>query len=252
MWKKWICHSVMLVSICSFALVHGEWIAEDAFWEQDADSFEVLKSAEYTSMKDKMKTTLAGTWCSEEKMHLLMDFVLLYKPQMCVEIGAGMGSSALPIAAALNYVGEGKLYAVDAWSNEIAVQHMLPNDPNRVWWETVDMGQLRGICEHFLASSNLDVSCTLVAGSSEHAVNLFDEIDFLHIDGDYTDVGSLQDVELYLPKVKAGGHILLSNLFIMVNGKQPKLSSFCKLLETCDIVCGIERDNAVLFKKRAE
>jgi hypothetical protein len=72
----------------------------------------------------------------------------------------------------------------------------------------------------------------------------------LHLDGDYSEKGSMQDVELYLPRVKSGGYVLLSNLFTMVKGKAPKMKSFTALFDTCEMVCEIERDNAVLFRKR--
>jgi hypothetical protein len=56
-------------------------------------------------------------------------------------------------------------------------------------------------------------------------------------------------VEKYLPLVKSEGYILVSNLFIMVNGQQPKMKSFCSLFDECELIGSIENDNAVLFKK---
>lgn len=59
-----------------------------------------------------------------------MDVVYTTRPGVCVEIGAFTGSSVLPVAATLKYLGAGKIFAIDAWSNEEAVRYLSPNDPN--------------------------------------------------------------------------------------------------------------------------
>ncbi|MES2200314.1 MAG: class I SAM-dependent methyltransferase [Chlamydiota bacterium] len=208
-----------------------------------------LNNANYQNLKNKVIRDLKGSWCSEEKTNLLMDLVLLTKPDICVEIGAWTGSSILPVGATLQFLKKGKVYAIDAWSNQIATQYWQDTDPNKAWWSTVDMKAIRKTYHNLIKSWNLKANCVEIWASSENAVSKFDTIDFLHLDGDYSEEGSLKDVELYLPKVKSGGYVLLSNLFVMIRTKQPKLKSFSVLLEECEIVCEIERDNAILFRK---
>ena len=208
-----------------------------------------LQGINYLNLKSEIIGELKGSWCSDEKANLIMDFIILTKPKVCVEIGAWTGSSVLAIATALRYLNQGILYAVDAWSNDIAIQYWDDKDPNKSWWSTVDMTCIRKIFQELIFAKGLKKSCMEIALPSEEAIGFFSEIDFLHLDGDYSEKGSLQDVELYLPKVKSGGYILLSRLFTMINGKQPKLKSFLRLLKECEIVCEIERDNAILLRK---
>lgn len=208
-----------------------------------------LENTDYKNLKNKVFVALKGSWCSEEKANLIMDLVLLEKPKVCVEIGACTGSSILPIGAVLQFNKQGTVYAIDAWSNQVATQYWADTDPNKTWWSTVDMKAVHRAFRNLLKTWNLKKYCQEIALPSEDAISKLDTIDFLHLDGDYSEIGSMKDVELYLPKVKSGGYILLSNLFIMINGKQPKLKSFITLMEDCEIVCEIERDNAILFKK---
>ena len=141
------------------------------------------------------------------------------------------------------------------WGMEIDVYDMNGDylgliDGKTFTWARVDM---KGIYDQFIQMENeWDIwsFCLPIRSPSSIAVNQVNNIDFLHLDGDYTAIGSLQDVQLYLPKVKSGGYVLLSNLFTMVKGKQPKLKSFLTLFDSCEIVAEIERDNAILFRKK--
>lgn len=226
--------------------VFADWSPEDI---EDADVTKV-QDTKYQSLKASILYGLKGSWCSEEKTHLLMDLVVLTKPKICVEIGACTGSSVLPVAAALKFLGSGKVYAIDAWSNQIATRYWDDQDPNKPWWSTVDMKAVQQSYKNLLKAWKVEEVCTTLAAPSENAVKKFNHnIDFLHLDGDYSEKGSMADLENYLPHVKEGGYILLSNFFVMVNGKQPKVKCFKKLVSECEIVAEIERDNAILFRK---
>ncbi len=236
--------------LCSLFLLNSsitlaEW---DPEFIENVDA-STLDNIDYQNLKSKVLTALKGSWCSEEKTNLIMDLILLTKPEVCVEIGACTGSSTLPIGAALQFLKKGQVFAIDAWSNKIATQYWDDTDPNKTWWSTVDMNAVHNTYHNLITTWDLKKYCKEIWDSSENAVSFVNNIDFLHLDGDYSEIGSLKDVELYLPKVKEGGYILLSNLFIMINAKQPKLKSFSTLLEECEIICEIERDNAILFRK---
>lgn len=205
--------------------------------------------SDFVALKLKVKQHLQHSWCSEEKVELLMDLTYILQPQICVEIGAFTGSSVLPVAATLDYVGQGTIYAIDAWSNEVAIQHLAPEDPNRNWWSTVDMGVIRHSFDHLMGSWGLLAVCHPIAQSSEEALPLIPEIDFLHLDGDFSEVGALYDAEHYVAKVKSGGYVLLSNVYHMVKNKQPKLKALNYLFETCEYITDVDRDNTVLFRK---
>lgn len=252
---------------CAYADWDPEWCLtnEDLGVSEEVDSFEedpesvieerrrealsAIERPHFRSLKESTVRYLKGSWCSEEKTRLMMDLICLTKPKLCVEIGVFSGSSMVPIAATLDYLEEGIVVGVDAWSNAIAVRNMDYDDPNRPWWGWVDMESAHQTFFTRLWEHALYNYWDEIKASSEEAAQYFDEIDFLHLDGDYTEKGSLQDVRLYLPKVKRGGFILLSNVFVMVKGKAPKMKAFAELFDACEMICEVDRDNVVLFRK---
>jgi hypothetical protein len=210
-----------------------------------------LQETDYLILKSSVTDYLQGSWCSKDKAELLMDLVLLTKPKFCVEIGVFTGSSLLPVAAALKYNKQGKIYAIDAWSNEVAIRHMSETDPNRSWWSLLDMSTIKGQFERMLVEWRVKKNCEILSLTSKDAVEkIHMPIDYLHIDGDYAASAFLEDIDLYVPKVKKGGYILLSNLFLTVHNRQPKRSGFNELLKQSDVISVIDDGNTVLLRKK--
>lgn len=231
-----------------FSSLCADWDPEYCLSEYDTS---VLNDPVFQDLKQTMVQQLAGSpWCSPAKIYLLMDLVYVTKPEVCVEVGVYIGATILPVATTLKYLQSGMIFAVDAWSNAIAIQNMDWDDPNRSGWGSVDLETAYLAFLKKLSSRSLNSFCTVLRCPADTAV-LFveDEIDFLHLDGDHTEKSSLQDVALYLPKVKKGGYILLSNLFIMVKGKALKMKAFSQLFNACEMICEVDRDNTVLFRK---
>ncbi len=243
--KIFVMKIFLLSSLWIFTLF-GEWDPEYCFPDDDLG---ILEDVLYKNLKSDIIFFLKGSWCSVEKAELLMDLIYVTKPAVCVEIGAFSGSTVLPVAATLKYLQHGTVIAIDPWSNAIATQNMDFNDPNRPWWSTVNMDGIYAEFVSKLARWKVIENCTIFRSTSETAANFIQEIDFLHLDGDYSEKGSLKDVELYLPKVKPGGYILLSNLFLMVHNKAPKMKCFSELFDACEMISEIDKDNAVLFRK---
>lgn len=241
--------ATLFVTILACAIhLNADWDPAKVFDEEI--NLSALQQEEYIELKKNVMKSLTNSWCSKEKTHLLMDLTLITQPEICVEIGAFTGASVLPVAAVLKKLNHGEIYAIDAWSNEEAVKYMEDNDPNKAWWSTLNMKSIYDAIQSMVQTWALTHCCQLIKSPSREAVNQIDQIDFLHLDGNYSEFVSLQDVNLYVPKVKSGGYILLSNLFTMVNGKQPKIKAFCALLESSEMVAEIERENAILFRKR--
>lgn len=179
----------------------------------------------------------------------MMDLVFFTRPQVCVEIGAFTGSSVLPVAMTLKYLGHGNVYAIDAWTNNEAVKNISVNDPNYEWWSNVDMQNIKNQFYMLLNAWSLRSYCSVIHAPSEIAVDQIPEIDFLHLDGNFSEEGSLLDVQLFLPKVKSGGYILLSNVYAFVDGKRTKMSSMWRIFDECEIICEIDNNNTALFRK---
>ena len=205
-------------------------------------AFEGLKNRVYENIKDG--------WCSEEKAKLIMDCIICNHPKTCVEIGSFTGSTSLPILASLKYLNHGHAYLIDAWSNQEAIKGLDQDDPNTAWWSTLNMQSVKNQLLHMLSTWELNSYATVIHASSSQASANIPPIDFLHLDGNFSEEGALLDVQLYLPKVNSGGYILISNILVMIGGKPPKMKSLWPLFETCEIVTEIESGNAILFRKK--
>lgn len=203
---------------------------------------------QFQALKNRVIKYLENSWCSAKKAELLMDLIFAIHPEVCVEVGVFSGSSVLPVAATLNYLKTGCIYAIDAWSNLAAVQHMSINDPNYSWWAQVNMNDAKNKFTTLIDQWKLNSCCSVIHAASEIAISQIPEIDFLHLDGNFCEEGALMDVELFLPRVKPGGYVLLSNLFQVIDNKLTKMSSMWRLFDECEIICEID-NNTALFRK---
>ena len=206
-----------------------------------------LPDARFQELKGRVIKHLANSWCSAQKAEMMMDVVFAIRPQVCVEIGVFNGSSVLPVAATLRHLNAGCIYAIDAWSNNEAIKHMPATDPNFGWWSQVNMDNAKNKFTSLIKEWNLQSCCCVIHETSEFAVQRIPEIDFLHLDGNFCEEDALMDVEIFLPRVKSGGYILLSNLFQVVDNQHTKMSSMWKLFDECEII--YEIDNSALFRK---
>lgn len=205
---------------------------------------------QFNELKTSVFSYLSNSWVTQEKAELIIDLIVLTQPQVCVDIGSFIGSSALPMAAALKYVNSGKVYLVDAWSNQEAVKDISSEDPNYHWWSTLDMQHIKGQCLSMIRQWSLEPYCQVIHAPSEQAVHQIGQIDFLHLDGNFSEKGSLLDATLYLPKVKSGGYILLSNAFMTIDHVLTKMATMWFLYYECELVAEIENSNVMLFRKQ--
>ncbi len=207
-------------------------------------------SPEFARLEKKIVDFLKTSWCSEEKAKLILEYVVVNRPKVCVEIGVFTGSSTLPLLAGLQYVNHGFAYVIDAWSNKEAIQGLPQNDPNTVWWGSLDMEAVKNQFLHTMNQWSLSSYFQVLHMSSQEALTQLPEIDFLHLDGNFSEEGALLDTQLYLPKVVPKGHILISNVLTMIGNKPTKMKALWPLFEQCEIVCEIENGNAFLFRKK--
>lgn len=152
-------------------------------------------------------------WCSEEKAQLMMDLIKENQCTLCVEIGVFSGRSLLPIAKALQYLGKGSLFAIDAWDSKEAVRGFNPGEPSYTWWKELNFTQLHRQSKALIKKKGLSACCTLIQARSVDSAELFEEgsIDFLHLDGNHGEEGAFEDLCSYFPKVREGGFILLND-----------------------------------------
>ena len=201
-------------------------------------------------LEQKVLNCVKGSWCSEDKARLIFELVVATKPEICVEIGAFTGSATVPMLAGLKYLKNGRAYVIDAWSNQEAIKGLPEEDLNTQWWAQLDMNSVKNQFNQTMAQWSFTNLFQVLEMSSKDAVSKIPHIDFLHIDGNFSEDGSLVDSQLYIPKVASGGYILLSNALVMIAQKPTKMKALGPLFDQCDIVYEIENGNGLLFKKK--
>jgi predicted O-methyltransferase YrrM len=160
-----------------------------------------------------------------------------YALRTYLEIGVYRGRSLLPVAALFKQLGDGVATGVDPYSFEAAEQHdteLFPESAAKVvsgWNRGMDwdalyaevLARIRdfGVADHcrIIRASSAEAAASVPAGS----------IDLLHIDGNHDRAAVLFDVETYLPKVRAGGFVVLDDAWWpSVQDARQVVASRCK------------------------
>lgn len=227
----------------------AEWYA-DCLSLNDEYDLSALQDPALLSLETRIVEHLTNSWCTEQKARLLLEVVVLTTPAVCVEIGAFTGSCTLPMAAGLSYLQHGHAHIIDAWSNAEAVRGLPPDDVNTVWWSGLDMAAVKGQFTQMLHDWQLTHVCDVLPEPSRDAVSKVPSIDFLHLDGNFSEQGARLDSELYLPKVTTGGYALLSNALVTVASLPTKMKALRPFFESCEIIAELDGGNTLLFRKR--
>lgn len=225
LYKPWI---FLGAAICAFA----------------APTFE-----EINAWKQHVLTTVPKMhgWCSQEKTGKLMDLVLKEKPKVCVELGAFGGASILPVATALRLLENGVIYCVDPWDRLEAVRYFNPlkDKVNIEYWLQTDFGDVYKRFLHIINTWQLNKYCVILQKTSADAAeDIKGPIDFLHIDGNHSEIISLLDVQTYLPKVRRGGYICYNDCFW-----PERIAAMDLLLESCEFIQFTDQDNCIFLRK---
>ena len=186
-------------------------------------------------------------WCSKEKAIAFIDLVLDTKPEICVEIGVFGGSSLFPVASALKYLGKGVVIGIDPWDKIECIKYFDPiEDADHLkWWGSLNINYIYQSYNNMLRKHKLEDAVETIRSTSELAASAVEEIDILYLDGNHGEFCSLQDVELYFPKVKRGGYIWMNDTLW-----KERQDAVERLAESCEVVRLIDNGNCILFKKR--
>lgn len=183
-------------------------------------------------------------WCSAEKRRALIDHVFKTKPEVSVEIGVYGGKSLIPIAAALKFNGRGVIYGIDPWSLDECTKNYSSDHIVTKIWEKQDLeGLYQNVMELVDAYSVAD-HCRILRMTSAEAAGQFDTIDFLHIDGNHSEESTLNDVQMYLGKVKRGGYICLDDC-----QRETTRKAYDFVREKCKVVKTIDNGNSQILRK---
>lgn len=187
-------------------------------------------------------------WCSPEKTLNFIDLVLEARPQVCVEIGVFSGSSLYPVAATLQFLGQGVVVAIDPWDKIECIRYL---DPDRdkadlKWWAHQNMDHIYFGFLNILRQHELEKRCVVVKTTSKKAAPIIGPIDILYLDGNHYEKVAQEDVELYLPKVRPGGYIWFNDAdWASLKPALERLSSQCEFIKS------IDNGKCLLFKKKS-
>lgn len=148
---------------------------------------------------------LTEGWLTPERGVELAELVLEHKPETIVEIGVFGGRSLICQALALREIGKGKVYGIDPWKVEAALEG--ENVDNREWWQkNVDLHGIHKGAMETIWRLGLEEWAIVIRAKSQHVPVLFaGGIDLLNIDGNHSEIASCRDVRNYLPMVAPGG-----------------------------------------------
>ncbi|MDQ1184631.1 class I SAM-dependent methyltransferase [Agrobacterium larrymoorei] len=188
-------------------------------------------------------------WCSPEKARAMAGYIRSLDAEICVEIGVYGGRSLFPCAAALKHNGHGKIYGVESWSNDVAVENKT-YDWNDEWWRKVDFQKIKRDVYTFTARHGLTSQVCIIEAPSTKVSHLFNTIDFLHIDGSHSMVNAATDVLLYGTKVRSGGVIVMDDIeWDTTMPAVMMLKDFCDELEVLENPSN-GKPSAAFFRKR--
>ncbi len=182
-------------------------------------------------------------WLTEEVGAEMRNLIRKTKPSVCVEIGVFAGKSLINTALAMRDNGVGLVYGIDPWRKEDVLRGCPPNE-SKDWWDKIDLDAVHYDCMHAIWDRELD-NVIIIRASSEIAVWLFanQSIDILYVDGGHAENIAMQDVTLYLQKVKNGGFIWIDDTNYESLGKAVRfLDEWCILIK--------DFGNCRLYKKQ--
>jgi hypothetical protein len=183
-------------------------------------------------------------WCTVEKALAMAQLIIESNAAMVIELGVFGGRSLIPQAMALRELSLGMIYGIDPWTKDACLEGT--NDPaNDEWWAKLDLEEIHRGCMRAIRENALDQWCSVIRAKGENVHTLFPpaSIDILHIDGNHSEVASVRDVELWLPKVRVGGHVWLDDTDWATTKRAATL-----LTDACDVVKDV--GPCRLFRKR--
>lgn len=157
----------------------------------------------------------AGGGGSLLKVLVLADLIIAHDLNRVVEIGVYRGRLLLPLARLLTFIRRGEAIGIDPYSASAAVQHDEHRRPIDLiaWAHSVDWETLYEELLSCVDRWKLGDRCRILRRSSQDAGDAFGRasIDLLHVDGNHDCEAVARDVELFLPKVRPGGFVVLDD-----------------------------------------
>ena len=178
-------------------------------------------------------------WTSPERGIELAELVYEHSIMFAVDIGTFGGRSCIPLALAIesrfdSYCASGKVITIDPWWAGSA--QLGESAVNQEYWGRIPLEEIH---QKFIAALwRLRLAATLIPirAPSDSVAGMFEHIELLHIDGNHSEIASLNDAQLWLPEVKPGGVIIADDLDWTVDGV-PSTVKMREFIESqCDTI----------------
>lgn len=164
--------------------------------------------------QDEIRENLkeSSGWCDPAKGLALAELVIKEKCLNCLEVGVFSGKSLISTAYGLRENGTGVIHGIDSWSTPDCIVDVDAKDAE--WWtKNVDLPAIYEECLRHIDNTGLGRFITLHRTSSLIAAKYLDgPFDLLHIDGCHSEWSSTSDVTLWLPRLRAGGFLVMDDV----------------------------------------
>ena len=149
------------------------------------------------------------------KALVLADLIIEHQLERLAEIGVYRGRLLLPLGVVLQSLGRGSATGIDPYSAQAALQtddHDVGVDL-RAWPETIAWEELYQGVVGTIDAWRIGAHCRVLRARSQDAADGFKDgsIDLLHVDGNHDRAAVEGDLERYLPKLRAGGFLVMDD-----------------------------------------
>jgi predicted O-methyltransferase YrrM len=176
-----------------------------------------LSADEFLSAKILAALPAIEGWCTERKAVWLAGLITANRCIRVLAIGIFGGKSLIPMALAVReQAPDGKVYGVEAWSNEVAIA-TATNADNDAWWRNVEMDAIKAGFWRNVLDNELAGFVNVLEMSSDEAFKCIaaiglEDFDLIHIDGAHSEVQALRDVKTWTPLLRPGGILVMDEI----------------------------------------
>lgn len=182
-------------------------------------------------------------WLDPARGCEMAELIIDTKPEICVEIGVFGGRSLIACAMALRENNKGKIYGIDSWRVEDAVEGKEDKEDKDWWQKKVILDDIHRECMKAMWAHHLEPWVVVIRSASQYCSELFPTIDQLYIDGSHSEVASCRDVENYVPRVKRKGFIWVDDCdWRSTQAALSRMDSMCEVIK--------DNGNYRLYQKR--
>lgn len=149
-------------------------------------------------------------WCDQVRAETMFDLVTTHKPKRIVELGVYGGRSLVAMGMAARSYG-GFALGIDPWTADANIEGE-PNE-HRDFWNTMDIEAVYRRFIQAVVALEFTHCCRWIRARAEEVLPLFPDgsIDFFSLDGNHTEYASTRDVQLWMPKIALGGHVVMDD-----------------------------------------